>query len=111
MYQGYSLCHRKPPPKFEIEALFGLVMLYTDTKKNHTSLTGIRLFGDVRLGHRHLVIVLQRGASGLGYTLPQALCDRHGPEHFRRKRNANMLANVVEYLLYTNRVNLCCCEG
>ncbi|KAE9524092.1 hypothetical protein AGLY_015457 [Aphis glycines] len=22
MHQGYSLCHRKPPPKFEIEALF-----------------------------------------------------------------------------------------
>jgi len=33
MHQGYSLCHRKPPPKFEIEALFRLVMLYTDTKK------------------------------------------------------------------------------
>lgn len=44
-------------------------------------------------------------------TLQQALCDRYGPEHFRRKRNANMLADAVEYLLYTNRVNLCCCEG
>ncbi|KAE9544686.1 hypothetical protein AGLY_000228 [Aphis glycines] len=35
MNQGYSLLHRKPPPKFEIEALFRLVM-YTDTKKKHT---------------------------------------------------------------------------
>ncbi|KAE9531313.1 hypothetical protein AGLY_010519 [Aphis glycines] len=33
MHQGYSLFHRKPPPKFEIEALFRLVMLYTDKKK------------------------------------------------------------------------------
>ncbi|KAE9528889.1 hypothetical protein AGLY_012464 [Aphis glycines] len=33
MHQGYSLCHRKPPPKFEIKALFRLVMLYTDTQK------------------------------------------------------------------------------
>ena len=30
---GYPLCHQKPPPKFEIEALFRLVKLYTDTKK------------------------------------------------------------------------------
>ncbi|KAE9521322.1 hypothetical protein AGLY_018280 [Aphis glycines] len=34
MHQGYSLFHRKPTPKFEIEALYRLVMLYTDTKKN-----------------------------------------------------------------------------
>ncbi|XP_025200163.1 uncharacterized protein LOC112598051 [Melanaphis sacchari] len=27
MHQGYSLCHRKPLPKFEIEALFRLLML------------------------------------------------------------------------------------
>ncbi|KAE9532784.1 hypothetical protein AGLY_009865 [Aphis glycines] len=33
MHQGYSLFHQKPSPKFEIEALFRLVMLYTDTKK------------------------------------------------------------------------------
>ncbi|KAE9521269.1 hypothetical protein AGLY_018332 [Aphis glycines] len=33
MHHGYSLFHRKPRPKFEIEALFRLVMLYTDTKK------------------------------------------------------------------------------
>ncbi|KAE9528537.1 hypothetical protein AGLY_012108 [Aphis glycines] len=33
VHQGYSLFHRKPPPKFEIEALFRLVMLYTDKKK------------------------------------------------------------------------------
>ncbi|KAE9541109.1 hypothetical protein AGLY_004354 [Aphis glycines] len=32
MHQEYSLFHWKPPPKFEIEALFRLVMLYTDTK-------------------------------------------------------------------------------
>ncbi|KAE9533684.1 hypothetical protein AGLY_009033 [Aphis glycines] len=32
MHQGYSLFHRKSPPKFEIEALFQLVMLYTDQK-------------------------------------------------------------------------------
>ena len=32
-HQGYSLLHWKPPPKFEIEALFRLNMLYTDTKK------------------------------------------------------------------------------
>ncbi|KAE9521768.1 hypothetical protein AGLY_017819 [Aphis glycines] len=38
MHQVYSLFHRKLPPKFEIEALFRLVMLYTDTKKKHTSL-------------------------------------------------------------------------
>ncbi|KAE9521400.1 hypothetical protein AGLY_018222 [Aphis glycines] len=31
-----SLFHRKPPPKFEIKALFRLVMLYTDTKKKKT---------------------------------------------------------------------------
>ncbi|KAE9521776.1 hypothetical protein AGLY_017827 [Aphis glycines] len=37
MHQVYSLFHRKLPPKFEIEALFRLVMLYTDTKKKHTS--------------------------------------------------------------------------
>ncbi|KAE9545419.1 hypothetical protein AGLY_000962 [Aphis glycines] len=36
MHQGYSLFHRKPPPKFEIEALFRLVMLYTDKKKKKT---------------------------------------------------------------------------
>ncbi|KAE9545535.1 hypothetical protein AGLY_001078 [Aphis glycines] len=35
MHQVYSLYHRKPPPKFEIEALFRLVILYTDTKKSH----------------------------------------------------------------------------
>ena len=36
MHQGYPLFHRKPPPKFEIEALFRLVMLYTDThNKTH----------------------------------------------------------------------------
>ncbi|KAF0771820.1 hypothetical protein FWK35_00003273, partial [Aphis craccivora] len=29
MHQGYSLFHRKLPPKFEIEALFLLVILYT----------------------------------------------------------------------------------
>ncbi|KAE9525937.1 hypothetical protein AGLY_013986 [Aphis glycines] len=33
MHKRYSLFHRKPPPKFEIEALFRLVILYTDTKK------------------------------------------------------------------------------
>ncbi|KAE9532935.1 hypothetical protein AGLY_009363, partial [Aphis glycines] len=42
MHQGYLLFHRKPPPKFEIEALFRQVMLYTDAKTNkqkkHTSL-------------------------------------------------------------------------
>ncbi|KAE9541256.1 hypothetical protein AGLY_004501 [Aphis glycines] len=32
MHQGYSLCHRKPSLKLEIEALFRLVMLYRDTK-------------------------------------------------------------------------------
>ncbi|KAE9538596.1 hypothetical protein AGLY_005695 [Aphis glycines] len=35
---GYSLFHRKPSPKFEIEALFRLVMLYANTKKKHTSM-------------------------------------------------------------------------
>ncbi|KAE9536778.1 hypothetical protein AGLY_006840, partial [Aphis glycines] len=29
MHQGYSLFHWKPPPKFEIEALFRLVMLWS----------------------------------------------------------------------------------
>jgi len=29
MHQGYSLCQRKPPLKFEIEALFRKIMLYT----------------------------------------------------------------------------------
>ncbi|KAE9544141.1 hypothetical protein AGLY_001830 [Aphis glycines] len=33
MHQGYSLLHRKPPPLFEIGALFRLVMMCTDTKK------------------------------------------------------------------------------
>ncbi|KAE9532614.1 hypothetical protein AGLY_009695 [Aphis glycines] len=41
MHQVYSLFHRKPPLKFEIEALFRLVKLYTDTQKKkqkkHTS--------------------------------------------------------------------------
>ncbi|KAE9533034.1 hypothetical protein AGLY_009462 [Aphis glycines] len=37
-FSGYSLFHRKPSPKFEIEVLFRLVMLYTDTKKKKTSL-------------------------------------------------------------------------
>ncbi|KAE9525550.1 hypothetical protein AGLY_014077 [Aphis glycines] len=36
MHQGYSLLHQKPPPKFEIEAFFRLVMLYTDTQKKKT---------------------------------------------------------------------------
>ena len=38
MHQGYSLCHRKPPPKFEIEALFRQVILYIHrrTKKHIT---------------------------------------------------------------------------
>lgn len=44
-------------------------------------------------------------------TLQRALCERYGPEHFRRKRNADMLAEAIEYLIYTNRVNLCFCEG
>ena len=35
MHQGYPLFHRKQRLKFEIEALFRLVMLYTDTKKTH----------------------------------------------------------------------------
>ncbi|KAE9537279.1 hypothetical protein AGLY_006302 [Aphis glycines] len=34
MHQGYTLFHRKPPPKFEIEALFRHVLLYKDTNKN-----------------------------------------------------------------------------
>ncbi|KAE9537497.1 hypothetical protein AGLY_006520 [Aphis glycines] len=38
IHQGYSLCQWKSPLKFEIEALFRLVMLYTVTKtKKHTS--------------------------------------------------------------------------
>ena len=41
MHQGYSLCHRKPPPKFEIEALFRLVMLYRHTKKTHIMVKSI----------------------------------------------------------------------
>ncbi|KAE9524623.1 hypothetical protein AGLY_014673, partial [Aphis glycines] len=43
MHQGNSLCHRKPPPKFEIEALFRLVMLYTDTKKTHTHIINLKI--------------------------------------------------------------------
>ncbi|KAE9533239.1 hypothetical protein AGLY_009280 [Aphis glycines] len=42
MYQGYSLCHRKPPLKFKIEALFLLVMLYTDTKKKETHINNLK---------------------------------------------------------------------
>ncbi|KAE9522508.1 hypothetical protein AGLY_017101 [Aphis glycines] len=38
MHQGYLLFHRKPPPKFEIEALFRLVMLYTDTKTKNKNI-------------------------------------------------------------------------
>ncbi|KAE9541191.1 hypothetical protein AGLY_004436 [Aphis glycines] len=39
MHQGYSFFHRKPSPKFEIEALFRLVKLSQTQKKNkHTSL-------------------------------------------------------------------------
>ncbi|KAF0760398.1 Uncharacterized protein FWK35_00039242, partial [Aphis craccivora] len=38
-HQLDSFCYRKPPPKFEIEALFRHVLVYTDTKKNtHTTL-------------------------------------------------------------------------
>ncbi|KAE9530857.1 hypothetical protein AGLY_011319 [Aphis glycines] len=45
MHQEYSLCHRKPPLKFEIEALFRLVMLYTDTKtKKNTHYCKINTF-------------------------------------------------------------------
>ncbi|KAE9528495.1 hypothetical protein AGLY_012066 [Aphis glycines] len=34
IHQGYSLFHRKPPLKFEIEALYRLVLLYRHKKKN-----------------------------------------------------------------------------
>ncbi|KAE9531210.1 hypothetical protein AGLY_010416 [Aphis glycines] len=37
MHQGYSLCHRKPPPKLEIETLFRQVMLYRHKKHTPTS--------------------------------------------------------------------------
>jgi len=40
----YSLCHRKPPLKFEIESLFRQVMVYSDTKQKintHTRHTHI----------------------------------------------------------------------
>ncbi|KAF0731660.1 Uncharacterized protein FWK35_00027422, partial [Aphis craccivora] len=33
MHQLDSFCYWKPPPKFEIEALFRHVLLYTDTQK------------------------------------------------------------------------------
>ncbi|KAF0766597.1 serine/threonine-protein kinase BRSK2 isoform X1, partial [Aphis craccivora] len=33
IHQLDSFCYRKPSPKFEFEALFRLVILYTDTKK------------------------------------------------------------------------------
>ncbi|KAF0758483.1 Uncharacterized protein FWK35_00020938, partial [Aphis craccivora] len=40
MHQLHSFCYRKPPPKFEIEALFRHVLLYTDTqKKTHNDTT------------------------------------------------------------------------
>ncbi|KAE9534818.1 hypothetical protein AGLY_008110 [Aphis glycines] len=32
MHQGYSFCHQKPPPKFEIEALF-LQVMFGDAQK------------------------------------------------------------------------------
>ncbi|KAE9542715.1 hypothetical protein AGLY_002626 [Aphis glycines] len=37
MHQGYSISHRKPSPKFDIEALFRLVTLYTDIKTIKTN--------------------------------------------------------------------------
>ncbi|KAF0771810.1 hypothetical protein FWK35_00016460 [Aphis craccivora] len=34
MHQLDSFYYRKPPPKFDIEALFRHVLVYTDKKKN-----------------------------------------------------------------------------
>ncbi|KAF0763215.1 Uncharacterized protein FWK35_00008692 [Aphis craccivora] len=34
MYQGYSLFYRKPPPKFEIEALFGLRTIVINSERS-----------------------------------------------------------------------------
>ncbi|KAF0757557.1 Uncharacterized protein FWK35_00027976 [Aphis craccivora] len=36
MHQIDSFCYRKPPPKFENEALFQHVLVYTDTQKKNT---------------------------------------------------------------------------
>ncbi|KAF0750937.1 Uncharacterized protein FWK35_00009160 [Aphis craccivora] len=35
MHQLDSFCYQKPPPKFEIEALFRHVLVYTDTRKKN----------------------------------------------------------------------------
>ncbi|KAE9528781.1 hypothetical protein AGLY_012356 [Aphis glycines] len=55
MYQGYSLFHRKPPTKFEIEALFRLVMLYTDTQKNthHCKINAFNFVQTIKISLTH----------------------------------------------------------
>ncbi|KAF0756906.1 hypothetical protein FWK35_00027865 [Aphis craccivora] len=44
MHQLDSFFYRKPPPKFEIEALFRYVLVYTDTKKKKTQHCKINTF-------------------------------------------------------------------
>lgn len=36
--------------------------------------------------------------------LQQELCEKYGPEYFCQKPNADLLADAIEYLLYTKRV-------
>lgn len=36
--------------------------------------------------------------------LQQELCENYGPEYFCQKPEADLLADAIEYLLYTKRV-------
>jgi ATP-dependent RNA circularization protein (DNA/RNA ligase family) len=52
------------------------------------------------------VIVGSRGRGVSVDALRRTLCERYGLEHFRMEQNADLLADVVEYLLFTKRVIL-----
>lgn len=54
------------------------------------------------------------GSCGRGVSvdaLRRTLCERYGLEHFREKRNADLLADAVEYLLFTKRAALVAPDG
>ncbi|KAE9525447.1 hypothetical protein AGLY_014247 [Aphis glycines] len=59
MHQEYSLCHRKSPLKFEIEALFRQVMLYRHKKNQHTSLYRINILAKYRLSISYSLTMYQ----------------------------------------------------
>ncbi|KAE9525429.1 hypothetical protein AGLY_014229 [Aphis glycines] len=61
MHQGYSLFHRKSPLMLEIEELFRLVMLYTDTKTKKTKNIIVKsIHSSLRLESKNVIKIKSR---------------------------------------------------